>query len=335
MTNAMARPATATGGRAGQSFEDRMQAIPVEEALRHDLLRRRQERPLVLAEEPVGDEQPDADDTCRHRQRRHYEADEARDESSRRRRLLAHRRRRGVRRGRQLGHRVATSSVSGCWSPTDSSAGTSAPSCRRPRMSCRAASSSGTSPTDPRGPGPHEAVAVTGLVIVFVIGTLVAIVMSQARGSSARVLPVRRDLQTIPLVAFAADHRSQDGLPTNSRIVICVMISMFPIIANTLFGLKSATGPQHDLFTLHRASRWARLASSVPRRVAGDLLRPADLRRSVGVRCHRRQVLLRAGDPATAGLGRQLSVYQSLQRTHRVITALPSRACSASRCSRS
>ena len=40
---------------------------------------------------------------------------------------------------------------------------------------------------------------------------------------------------------------------------MCVIISIFPIVSNTLFGLLSAEPSQHDLFTLKGASRWTRL----------------------------------------------------------------------------
>ncbi len=40
---------------------------------------------------------------------------------------------------------------------------------------------------------------------------------------------------------------------------MCVIISIFPIVSNTLFGLLSAERSQHDLFTLHNASRRTRL----------------------------------------------------------------------------
>ena len=38
-----------------------------------------------------------------------------------------------------------------------------------------------------------------------------------------------------------------------------MIISLFPIIVNTLFGLQSVDKGMHDLFTLHHASRWTRL----------------------------------------------------------------------------
>jgi NitT/TauT family transport system permease protein len=42
-------------------------------------------------------------------------------------------------------------------------------------------------------------------------------------------------------------------------VLVCVIISLFPIITNTLFGLLSADRSQHELFTLHGASRITRL----------------------------------------------------------------------------
>jgi NitT/TauT family transport system permease protein len=42
----------------------------------------------------------------------------------------------------------------------------------------------------------------------------------------------------------------------SSRVLVCVLIALFPIITNTLFGLKSTDQAQHDLFTLQRANRF-------------------------------------------------------------------------------
>jgi len=44
-----------------------------------------------------------------------------------------------------------------------------------------------------------------------------------------------------------------------SRIFVCVMISIFPIVTNTLFGLTSVEPAQHDLFSLQKAGAFTRL----------------------------------------------------------------------------
>jgi NitT/TauT family transport system permease protein len=173
------------------------------------------------------------------------------------------------------------------------------------------------------GLGRTTIVAVTGLAIAFVIGTFVAVVMSQTWWLERTLYPYAVILQTVPLVAIAPLVGLKMGYSDPSRVVICVLISIFPIIANTLFGLKSATAAQHDLFTLQQATRRTRLwklqfPTALPAIFTG-------LRISAGLSVIGAIVgefFFRAGDPSKAGLGRQLSVYQSQQRTHLVITAL-------------
>ena len=166
-------------------------------------------------------------------------------------------------------------------------------------------------------------VAVSGLTIAFVIGTLVAVLMSQTIWLERTLYPYAVILQTVPLVAIAPIVGLKMGFSTSSQVVICVIISVFPIIANTLFGLQSATAAQHDLFTLQHASRWTRLVklqfpAAVPSIFTG--LRIAAGLSVIGAIVG--EFFFRAGDPAAAGLGRQLSLYQNQQRTHLVITAL-------------
>nr|MDT0665392.1 ABC transporter permease subunit [Micromonospora sp. DSM 115978] len=42
-------------------------------------------------------------------------------------------------------------------------------------------------------------------------------------------------------------------------MIVCVLIALFPIISNTLFGLHSAERSYHDLFKLNGAGRLTRL----------------------------------------------------------------------------
>jgi NitT/TauT family transport system permease protein len=66
-------------------------------------------------------------------------------------------------------------------------------------------------------------------------------------------------MQAIPILALVPIIGSIFGFEIPSRIFVCVLISLFPIVSNTLFGLLSADVGQHDLFTLHHVSRWTRL----------------------------------------------------------------------------
>ena len=66
-------------------------------------------------------------------------------------------------------------------------------------------------------------------------------------------------LQTIPILAIVPLIGFAFGFNFRSRVLVCVLIALFPIITNTLFGLLSVDHGQHDLFTLHGVGRWQRL----------------------------------------------------------------------------
>ena len=102
-------------------------------------------------------------------------------------------------------------------------------------------------------------VALVGLGIAIVLGMGLAIAMAQARWLERSVWPYLVALQAIPILALVPVIGSIFGFDINARVLVCVIISIFPIVSNTLFGLLSADPGQHDLFTLHGASRRVRL----------------------------------------------------------------------------
>jgi NitT/TauT family transport system permease protein len=99
-------------------------------------------------------------------------------------------------------------------------------------------------------------VAVTGLAIAAVIGILWATAMSLARWVQRSTYPYAVILQCIPILALVPLIGVWFGFEFNARVVVCVMISLFPIVASTLFGLQSVERSQHELFRLQKASRW-------------------------------------------------------------------------------
>lgn len=102
-------------------------------------------------------------------------------------------------------------------------------------------------------------VAMAGLVIAIVIGMGLAIAMSQERWIERSVFPYAVIVQTIPILALVPLLGFWFGFDFRSRVLVCVLISIFPIVTNTLFGLLSAERGQHDLFSLQDASRLTRL----------------------------------------------------------------------------
>jgi NitT/TauT family transport system permease protein len=102
-------------------------------------------------------------------------------------------------------------------------------------------------------------VALAGLALAIFIGTLIAIAMIQARWIEWSIYPWAVVLQTIPILAIVPLIGFWFQFGFNSRVLVCVLIALFPIVTNTLFGLKSIDQMHHDLFSLQHASRWQRL----------------------------------------------------------------------------
>lgn len=163
-------------------------------------------------------------------------------------------------------------------------------------------------------------VATVGLGIAAVLGVAIAVVMSQARFLENAFFPYLVMLQAVPILAIVPLIQFWFGTDWQARVLVCVLISIFPIILNTLFGLQSADRGLHDLFTLHRASRWTRLTklmfpASLPALFAG-------LRISAGLSV----VGAIVGDfffgKGTPGLGQDLKKYSSLVKPGELFGAM-------------
>jgi NitT/TauT family transport system permease protein len=102
-------------------------------------------------------------------------------------------------------------------------------------------------------------VALLGLAIAAVLGIACAIAMAQASWLERSLHPYLVILQTIPILAMVPLFGFWFGFGFFTRVLVCVLIALFPIVTNTLFGLRSVDEAYHDLFTLRRAGRLARL----------------------------------------------------------------------------
>jgi NitT/TauT family transport system permease protein len=102
-------------------------------------------------------------------------------------------------------------------------------------------------------------VAAVGLVIAIAIGVTLAVLMAQASWLEVSLWPYLIALQAIPILAIVPIIALVLDYGFTARVFVCVIISLFPIVSNTLFGLLSADRAQHDLFTLGGSNRWTRL----------------------------------------------------------------------------
>jgi NitT/TauT family transport system permease protein len=107
--------------------------------------------------------------------------------------------------------------------------------------------------------GLTTSVAMGGLAIAMLVGMTFAVLMSQARWLERSLYPYAVVLQCIPIVALVPVMGLWFDYGYTSRIMVCVLIALFPIISSTFFGLQSADQDQHDLFRLRGAGRLTRL----------------------------------------------------------------------------
>ncbi|MCZ2839238.1 ABC transporter permease [Modestobacter sp. VKM Ac-2985] len=102
-------------------------------------------------------------------------------------------------------------------------------------------------------------VSFTGLAIAIAIGIAWAVLMSQAKAAERSLFPYAVALQCIPILALVPLIGFWFGFGFLSRVIVCVLIALFPIVSNTLFGLQSVDRGMHELFDLHGAGRFTRL----------------------------------------------------------------------------
>lgn len=163
-------------------------------------------------------------------------------------------------------------------------------------------------------------VTLFGLGLAILLGVALATLMSQARWLERTIFPYAVMVQAVPIVAIIPLLSIWFGRNYASRVVVTVIISLFPIITNTLFGLKSVDRSQHDLFTLHGAGRWTRL-----RKLQFPTAMPAiftGLRIAAGLAVIGAIVgdfFFRQGNP---GIGRLLSTYQLRLQADQMIVAI-------------
>jgi NitT/TauT family transport system permease protein len=163
-------------------------------------------------------------------------------------------------------------------------------------------------------------VALIGLALSILIGVALAVLMSQSRLVEHAVYPYAVVLQTIPILAIVPLLGFWFGFDLKSRLIVCVLVSIFPIITNTLFGLQSVDVGYHDLFSLHRSSRWQRLRhlqmpAAVPAMLTGFKI-------SAGLSVIGSIIadfFFRQGEP---GIGRLIDVYRQRLATEQLLSAL-------------
>ena len=98
-----------------------------------------------------------------------------------------------------------------------------------------------------------------GFALSAVLGVAVAVILSSNRVVERAFYPFTVILQTVPLVAIAPMLVIWLHAGVRAVAICAFIVSVFPVITNTLSGIRSIPHPQVELFWLYGARPWARL----------------------------------------------------------------------------
>jgi NitT/TauT family transport system permease protein len=102
--------------------------------------------------------------------------------------------------------------------------------------------------------------ALYGFVLSTAFGTLSAVVLAASRVLERALYPYTVFLQTVPIVAIAPLLVLWFGAGIRAVTISAFIVSVFPVIAGGLAGMRSVEPPLRDLFRLYGASRLSTLA---------------------------------------------------------------------------
>ena len=117
-------------------------------------------------------------------------------------------------------------------------------------------------------------ITLGALLLATIGGVLIASMFALSRGLEHALFPIAVVLQVTPVVAIAPLILIYVE-STSAALLLCAwIVAFFPVLSNTLLGLRAADPNLRDLFRLHRATRWQRLRlllvpSALPYFVAG------------------------------------------------------------------
>jgi NitT/TauT family transport system permease protein len=94
-----------------------------------------------------------------------------------------------------------------------------------------------------------------GFAISAVLGVFGALVMAGWKPLERTLYPYAIILSTVPIISIAPLVVIWFGTGTLSILVITFIVGFFPIVANTLVGLQSASSTSVDLFRVYHASK--------------------------------------------------------------------------------
>lgn len=97
------------------------------------------------------------------------------------------------------------------------------------------------------------------LLLSAVLGAALAGLFAMSRWIELSLFPFAIVLQVTPIVAIAPLILIYVDSTTAALLLCAWIVAFFPVLSNTVIGLRSADRNLRDLFTLYGATRWQRL----------------------------------------------------------------------------
>src|SRR5499427_6251395 len=98
--------------------------------------------------------------------------------------------------------------------------------------------------------------ALSGFLVAAFLGISLGALISQFKLIERTVYPWVVALQTVPKIAIAPLILVWCGYGSLSKVVTAALVAFFPVLVNTIIGLKSCEQSKLDLMRSLRASRW-------------------------------------------------------------------------------
>ena len=95
-----------------------------------------------------------------------------------------------------------------------------------------------------------------GLLAGVCFATVVGYLLAKSRTLESVLSPYLVASQAIPIVAIAPLLVIWLGDGILSKVVICALIVFFPVLVNTIVGVRAVSASLYDLMNSHRATRW-------------------------------------------------------------------------------
>jgi NitT/TauT family transport system permease protein len=103
------------------------------------------------------------------------------------------------------------------------------------------------------------AITAGALTAATVLGVAIAVLFAQSKWIELSFFPYAVILQVTPVVAIAPLIIIWVKHPLTALVVCATIVALFPIISNTILGLRSVNPGLVNLFRMNKASRWQTL----------------------------------------------------------------------------